>query len=72
MVELVMTNDNLSVTKLATNLLPGDVLVGEAGGRSAIFGLTPSSKLPGLLVVDTEHGSLYLDPDKEYEVELQE
>lgn len=44
------------------------VLVGESGGLSAIYGNEESSAMPGLLLVETEHGSLYLDPDEEYEV----
>ena len=54
--------------KLATDLESGDVLVGEAGGKSLIHEVQPSSSIPGLLAVETEHGFLYLDPDEEFEV----
>lgn len=46
----------------------GHVLVGEMGGLSNIYEVNPSSSIPGLLAVETEHGFLYLDPDGEYEV----
>jgi hypothetical protein len=50
--------------KKNTELSGEDVLVGECEGLSAIFTVAPSSAMPGLLVVETEHGSLYLDPDE--------
>ena len=55
-------------TKLGTLLDSGDTLVGESGGHSQIYEVNPSSSLPGLLAVETEHGFLYLDPDEEYTV----
>lgn len=54
--------------KLASALTNQDVLVGESGGLSAVYGSEPSNSIPGLLNVETEHGPLYLDPDEEYEV----
>jgi hypothetical protein len=44
------------------------VLVGESGGLSAVYDNSPSSAMPGLMMIDTEHGPLYLDPDEEYDV----
>jgi hypothetical protein len=44
------------------------VLVGESGGLSAIYGVKGSSVMPGMLAVETEHGTLYLDIDLVYEV----
>lgn len=44
------------------------VLVGESGGLSAVYEVNPSAVLIGCLVLETEHGPLYLDPDEEYEV----
>jgi hypothetical protein len=44
------------------------VLVGESGGLSAVYDVANSYAMPGLLVVETEHGSLYLDPDLHVEV----
>lgn len=55
-------------TKLGTLLDSGDTLVGESGGLSAIYDVSTSSSIPGLLAVETEHGFLYLDPDEEYTV----
>lgn len=53
-------------TVTVRDLVPGDVLVGDAGGRSAITGnIDPSSVVLGALAVETEHGTLYLDPDEE-------
>lgn len=51
-----------------TNLECGQVLVGEMGGLSNVYEVNPSSSIPGLLAVETEHGFLYLDPDGEYAV----
>ena len=57
---------------LGSQLDSTNVLVGESGGLSAIYGTETSSAMPGLLVVETEHGPLYLDPDEEYEVLAEE
>lgn len=43
-------------------------LVGESGGLSSVHETKPSNLAPGLLVVTTEHGPLYLDPDNCYPV----
>lgn len=42
------------------------VLVGECGGLSAVIGdvRTEAAKKYGFVRVETEHGLLYLDPDK--------
>jgi hypothetical protein len=48
------------------------VLVGRSGGLSAVYGTYgPIYWAPGIvatLVVETEHGTLYLDPTEAYEV----
>lgn len=50
----------------ARDLEPGDVLVGSCGGRTVITGdVEPSNLMMGCLVVETEHGVLYLDLDEE-------
>ena len=54
--------------KLGSLLDSGDTLIGESGGHSQIYEVNPSSSLPSLLAVETEHGFLYLDPDEEYVV----
>lgn len=46
----------------------GDVLVGESNGTSEVYGKSDSSAMPGLIVLETEHGSLYIDPDAELTV----
>lgn len=39
-------------------------IVGDAGNLSFVTGdIEPSSSLPGFILVETEHGSLYLDAD---------
>jgi hypothetical protein len=53
----------------ADQLSSEHVLVGERGGLSAIVGECKlSSAMPGLFVAETEHGTLYLDPDIAVEV----
>lgn len=50
-------------------LLSGMTLVGDSGGLSVIFGdALRSQTLPGLMLVETEHGPLYLDPDHTHTV----
>ncbi|MHB1599685.1 MAG: hypothetical protein ACYCXY_12535 [Acidimicrobiales bacterium] len=49
-------------------LAAGDVLVGAAGGRARVVGGSVAVVF-GALVVETEHGTLYLDPDGESTVE---
>lgn len=52
------------------DLIPGDVLVGDAGGRAKITGdIEPSNLVMGCIAVETEHGTLYLDPDEEQVVD---
>jgi hypothetical protein len=58
--------------KNGTELEPGDTLLGESGGESLIYEINPSSSMPGLLAVETEHGYLYLDPEQDYTVEDEE
>lgn len=41
-------------------------LVGESGGLSSIYETTGSNLVLGCVVVATEHGPLYLDPDQQY------
>lgn len=44
------------------------VLVGESGGLSAVYNCGTSSVMAGCCVVETEHGSLYMDSDELVEV----
>lgn len=57
-----------SILKYGSALESGDILIGEAGGLSMVYEVQPSSSLPGLLAVETEHGFLYLDPETEFEI----
>lgn len=52
-----------------TAIEPGMTLVGDFGGLTLISGdVKPSAAMPGLLHVETEHGTLYLDPDLDHQV----
>lgn len=62
------THDYPTKMILAKDLNDTHVLVGESGGLSAVYDSAPSSAMPGLTWVETEHGPLYLDPDHEYAV----
>lgn len=62
------THDYDTESVLGSDLNSTHVLVGESGGLSAVYGAKPSSAMPGLMTVETEHGPLYLDPDCEYSV----
>ena len=42
-----------------------DVLIGKCEGYSAIIKVYATSALSGLMLLETEHGDLYLDPDQE-------
>ena len=48
------------------DLKAGMTLVGDLGGLSAVVDFQESSIMPGLVMVETEHGPLYLDPESEY------
>jgi hypothetical protein len=47
---------------------PGHTLVGDHGGTSDVFAAEPSSAMPGMIHLTTEHGALFLDPDFTVEV----
>lgn len=52
-----------------SELNSGDILIGDSGNHSVVNGnLYTSSSVPGITVVETEHGSLYMDPDMEVEI----
>lgn len=55
-----------TIEVLGMNLGSHHTLVGESGGRSAIYSVKESAIAPGLLQVETEHGVLLLDPLKSY------
>lgn len=45
------------------DLTPQHVMVGESGGLSAVYDCFPSIVMKDCMVVETEHGSLYLESD---------
>jgi hypothetical protein len=63
------THDYQTRTLKPIRLGSTHVLVGESGGLSAVYTNDgPSSAMPGLIRIETEHGPLYLDPDEDVEV----
>jgi hypothetical protein len=54
----------MSLIKKNCDLTGEDVIIGECKGLSAVFEVSTSSAMSGLLMVETEHGPLYLDPDQ--------
>ena len=62
------THDHPTKPVLGKDLNETHVLIGESGGMSAVYEVEPSNLVLGCLVVTTEHGPLYLDPDESYEV----
>ena len=54
----------MSLIKKNCDLTGEDVIIGECKGLSAVFKVYDSSAMSGLLVVETEHGPLYLDPEE--------
>jgi hypothetical protein len=62
------THDYETRPVLGKNLTAEHVLVGESGGLSAVYDTTGSSLVLGCVVVTTEHGALYLDPEIAYAV----
>ena len=54
----------MSLIKKNCDLTGEDVIIGECKGLSAVFKVYDSSAMSGQLVVETEHGPLYLDPEE--------
>ena len=44
------------------------VIVGDCGGLSAVFDVVESTLMPELYLVETEHGTMYFDPDEKLTV----
>lgn len=64
-----MVTHEYPTRQVAGNDLDGTMtLVGESGGLSSIYHNSFSSAMPGLTLIMTEHGPLYLDPDHTYAV----
>ena len=57
-----------ALTKIAWDLTPGDFLVGDNGGQSLVKSLKVSDDFPGYIIVETEHGTLTVDPEREMTV----
>ena len=65
---LQVAGDGATETKRADAFEPGDVLV-QGTSRLTVENVEESSSMPGFLAVETEFGTLYLDPELEFEVE---
>lgn len=61
-------NQPTVITKAVIDLNPGDVLIGKHGGKSVIEDSSDRSGLLGLMRIETEHGPLYMEMDKEVKV----
>jgi hypothetical protein len=64
----VPTHDHATRDMLASEIDDTMVLVGESGGLSAVYDSEESLAMPGVQLVTTEHGPLYLDPGTRYAV----
>lgn len=47
----------------------GDLLVGYQNFSRVLEDAEPSSAIPGLVHILTEHGHLYMDPEQEVEID---
>ncbi|KQO98694.1 hypothetical protein [Leifsonia sp. Leaf264] len=56
-------------TKYATEILPGDILVGPNGTRATVDNSDESFVFHGCRAIETEFGTLYIDDDLTFEVE---
>lgn len=54
-----------TISKAALDLTSGDVLVGDAAGTTTVYETRPNSLFAGLVTVETEHGYLLLDEDRD-------
>lgn len=69
--EIVLDNVQESVNEggflkvKASELNETYILVGLYGGRLRVDNVYPSSSIPGTMVVETEHGCLYLNSNEE-------
>lgn len=65
---LAAAGDTATVTKKISELEFGDIMV-QGENRLRVDETSPSSQMPGFIMVGTDFGYLYLDPDEEVRVE---
>jgi len=66
---MAATHDYQTTEVFACDLDASRVLVGQCGGLSAIVGdVSRSYVVMGCYAIETEHGTLYLDPAEKVEV----
>ena len=61
-----IAEDDESTVTLGENLIPGQALLGDGGAFVTINDVARSSAMPGFMAVETEVGTLYLDPEVEF------
>ena len=61
----IADGDDSTITPGAM-LIPGQALLGDGGTYLTIDNVEPSSAMPGFMAVETEAGTLYLDPEIEF------
>ena len=59
---------NATLTKVS-ELTGGETLISIEGGKTFLTDVDTSSAMPGLVVAETDFGTLYLDPDESVYVE---
>lgn len=53
----------------ASAVMPGDILIGDAGGRSKVNGeVEPSAAMVGCTLIETEHGTIYIESSEEIKI----
>jgi hypothetical protein len=61
----------MSKTKMvkAEHLTGNEILISNSGNKAFVYSVTPSTSIPGLVVVETDFGALYIDANKKLLVE---
>jgi hypothetical protein len=59
-----------TVSKTALDLTSGDVLLGDSAGTTTVYETAHNSLLAGFVSVETEHGYLILDDDRDITFEV--
>lgn len=54
--------------KIVAEIIPGEILLGESGGKAEVYGLSDSNIVNGLYTIETEFGPLLLDGETEIEI----
>lgn len=61
---------SMTIFKSVSELVPGDKMIGfVTENRLEVSNVEKSSAMPGMIAVENEYGTLYLDPEERVEVE---